>query len=141
MTKYNSAGRQKVTPRAERPHPVWRGIGCISLIVVPLISLGLAQISLNYGLDAGWPIPYQLLGNPVVPDLFWKVYSLAPVWGFIQSQTNLYALLTFTFMYALILGSFLSVVYSMLYRVIGPPKYSPLDAPPPKGFRVKRYKR
>lgn len=141
MTKYNSAGRQKVIPRAERPHPVWRGIGCISLIVVPLMSLGLAQITLNFGLDAGWPIPYQLLGNPVVPDLFWKVYALAPLWGFIQSQTNLYALLTFAFMYALILGSFLSVAYSMLYRMIGPSKYSPLDAPPPKGIRAKRYKR
>jgi hypothetical protein len=141
MTKYDSAGRRKIIQRSANPHPIWRGIGCLSLIVVPLISLGLAQISLNFGLDAGWPIPYQLLGNPIVPDLFWKVYSLAPLWGFIQSQNNLYALLTFAFLYAIFLGSLLSVAYAVMYRMVGPSQYSPLDAPPPKGYRAKRYKR
>ena len=141
MTKYDSAGRQRVIPRSEKPHPVWQGIGCLIMLILPLISLALGKITLDYGLDAGWAIPYQLLGNPVVPDLLWKVYALSPVWGFIQSQTNLYALLSFALLYGIIMGAFLSVLYSLVYRIIGPPQYSPLDAPPPKGIKAKRYKR
>jgi len=141
MTKYDSAGRQRVIPRTEKPHPIWRGIGCIIMLIVPLISLALGKVTLDYGLEAGWPIPFELLGNPIVPDLFWKVYALAPLWGFIQSQTNLYAVLSFALLYLIVLAAFTSVAYSLLYRMIGPPQYSPLDAPPPKGIKAKRYKR
>jgi hypothetical protein len=141
MTKYDSVGRQRVIPRTQKPHPVWRGIGCLIMIIVPLIALALAKITLDYGLEAGWPIPFELLGNPIVPDYLWKVYALAPLWGFIQSQTNLYALLSFALLYAIVMTAFLSVAYSVVYKMVGPPQYSPLDAPPPKGIKVKRYKR
>ena len=30
-------------PKTESPHPVWRGIGCILMIVVPIISFGLCR--------------------------------------------------------------------------------------------------
>jgi hypothetical protein len=35
----------------------------------------------------------------------------------------------------------MSFVYALVYRFVGPPAYGPMDAPPPRGVRLKRYKR
>jgi hypothetical protein len=138
MGKY-SPTTYRPQPHVERPHPVWRGIGCIMMIIVPILSFGLAEITVQ---DA-WAqqfIPYQLLGNPVMPPTLWKVGFLNPLLGFIQSQDNLYGVLVFFFLYLIVLGTFISAGNAFIYRSMGPPQYGPLDAPPPK-VRVKRYKR
>ncbi len=126
-------------PRIDRPHPIWRGIGCILIIVVPIIAFGLAEITVQ-DTWAQQYIPYQLLGNPVMPAWLWKVGTLDPLLGFIQSQENLYGALVFSVLYLIVLGTMISVANALIYRSVGPPRYGPLDAPPPK-VRVKRYKR
>ncbi len=140
MTKYNTGGQRRVVRRSNQPHPIWRGIGCVIIILIPIISFAFAAITVQIGVDQNWPIPYQLLGNPVMPAQLWKIAGLPPILTFIQSQTNLYAVLSIALFYLIVLAAFVSVGYAVLYRFIGPPRYSPIDAPPITG-KVKSYKR
>ena len=138
MGKY-SPTTVKMKPRREEPHPIWRGIGCMMLIIVPFLSFGLAEVTVQDPWAQQY-IPFQLLGNPVIPASYWKVGSLTPLWGFIQSQDNLYGVLVFTVLYIVALATMISVANAWIYKSMGPPQYGPLDAPPPK-FKVNRYKR
>jgi hypothetical protein len=140
MTKYTVASR-RTAGRKETPiSPLWRGIGCILMVVVPVISYFIAGWLVRVGVDQQWLLSYQLVGYPVVSPTLWKVGSLAPLWGFIQSQPNLYAVLLFTVLLIVAIGTAVSVIYAAIYRVVGPPRYGPLDMPPEKG-PIKRYKR
>ena len=40
----------------------------------------------------------------------------------------------------LLIGGVISVIYALMYRFIGPSRYGPTDAPPPK-IKTKRYTR
>lgn len=140
MSKYSSAVHRSSGPPPVRPHPVWRGIGCVLILIVPIISYALAALTVNIALDRNFPIPYQLLGYPVVSDSLWKSQALAPLWSFIQGVNNLYANLVFAFVYIIVIGTILSAGYAVAYRFVAPPRYGPLDAPPPK-IKAKRYKR
>jgi hypothetical protein len=92
MSRYSVRQRQTV---AEPPqtHAVWRGIGCLLVLIIPTISWVLAAATMQYGMEQGWPVPYQLLGYPVMPQALWQVPYLPPVLAFIQSQENLYGVI------------------------------------------------
>ena len=140
MSKYSTVSHQKVAT-SPRPHPVWRGIGCLLILIVPLISYALSVLTINLALAQQWPIPYQLMGYPIMPDLLWQATpGLAPILAFIQSQNNLYAILALTGVYVVFFGALVSFGYALLYRFVGPPRYGPQDAPPPN-IRVRTYKR
>ncbi len=126
-------------PRGET-HAIWRGIGCLLMLIVPVMSFVLASITVSAGMALNWPMPYQLLGNPVMPAALWNVPAITPVLGFIQSQTNLYAILVVTLLYIVVIAAVITFVYAVVYRIVGPSRYGPLDAPPPK-VKVRSYRR
>ncbi len=140
MTKYTLASRRRPTAEVPQTHAAWRGIGCVLILVVPLISWALAVLTVQLATSENWPLPYQLMGNPVMPAFLWKVPAFWPVLGFLQGQENLYAIIFVTVAYTIIAGALMSVVYAVIYRFVGPPRYGPQDAPPPK-ISVRRYKR
>jgi hypothetical protein len=139
MSRYTASSRQTV---AERPqtHAIWRGIGCLLVLIVPLISWVLAAATVQFAMDQDWPVPYQLVGYPIMPQDWWKVPGLPPVLLFIQNQQNLYAVLSLCIIYIILFAAVLSALYAFVYRFVGPPRYGPLDAPPPK-VKVRSYKR
>jgi len=126
-------------PLPKGPHPIWRGFGCIISLIIPIISYAGAFMLIDIGSQLGWPIPYQLMGPPAIHPLLWKIDALIPFWAFIQSQNNLYAILSLAFLFTVILESLTSIVYALMYRS-AVPRYRPLDAPPPN-IKVNRYKR
>ncbi len=138
MGVYNPMNRQSSPPPAG-PHPIWRGFGCMISLIMPIISYAGAYMLIDTGSQLGWPIPYQLMGPPAIHPLLWKIDALVPLWAFIQSQNNLYAILSLAFLITIILETLTSVLYALMYRSVVP-RYRPLDAPPPNN-RVKRYKR
>lgn len=140
MTSYNNSMNKRSAPRPESPHPIWRGLGCLISLIIPVISYAGAVLLIETGAALGWPIPYQLMGRPVVNPLLWKISSLAPLWTFIQSQNNLYAILSLALFFIVVLASLTSLIYAFMYRSVGAQRYGPLDAPPPN-IKVKRYKR
>jgi hypothetical protein len=139
MGKYSTSNFWTSRRRSERPHPIWRGIGCILMILVPIISFAFAELTLQLPLAQQY-VPYQLMGYPVMPAALWKNEFLAPILAFLQSQQNLYAVVIFFLFYTLVIGAFVSIINAYLYKTVGPPQYGPQDAPPPK-VKVKPYKR
>ena len=114
-------------------HPIWRGIGCLMAIILPVLSYFGAIEFINAGLANGWPIPVGLLGFVEFPIWVWNVPILANLLRPIATFPNFYAVLVFTIVFLILISGILSFFYSLLYRIVGPPALSPLDAPPVKG--------
>lgn len=140
MTKYTSV-QKKETPRKTRQvHPIWRWIGCAFMILIPGVSYALGVWTVKYGFDHGWVIPYQLLGNPTLPDFVYKSRFLATLLSPYTTWTNFYAHAVVALLYMIVLGGILSFVNALVYQLVGPPRWGPQDVPPPK-IKTKGYKR
>jgi len=140
MGKYSSYSRRKEKPKNVGVHPVMRGIGCIMMVIVPILSYGLAILLVNYGTGRGWPIPRGWYGPPKIHPLLLRDQGLRPIWNFLLQQNNLIANLVFTVVIIIIIGGLMSIIYGYIYTLFGPPKYGPTDVPPIR-VKVKRYKR
>jgi hypothetical protein len=141
MSKYTSYTRQKPKPRNRDVHPVMRGIGCIMMIVVPILAYGLSVLLVNYATGQGWPLPTNMYGPPSIHPLLWKVQGLQPILLFLEAQNNLEMHLLFTAIITVVIGGIMSMIYGYVYTLFGPPKYGPQDEPPIKGRKIKPYKR
>jgi hypothetical protein len=140
MGKYRTNSRVVQKPRSEGPHVIWRGIGCLMMILIPAISIASGIQTVKYGLDNGWTIPYQLLGTPKLPDLFYKSSGLMTIFGPLTTIKDFYAYALVSLLYMVLIGGTVSVIYSFVYQMIGPSRYGPTDAPPPK-IKTKKYTR
>jgi hypothetical protein len=140
MGKYSSSAVKKEMPRPDGPHVIWRGIGCLSMIIIPAISIAAGIETVKYALANGLPVPYELLGYITLPEIFRKSSGLWAVFGPLTRINNLLAYVTASILYMVAIGGITSVIYAIAYRVVGPPRYGPLDIPPPK-VKVKKYTR
>ena len=140
MGKYSSYTRKQVKPRVVTVHPVMRGIGCLMIVLVPILSYGIAVLLVNYGYSHGWSIPQGWLGHPTIHPLLLRLEGLRPIWDFLISQNNLIANLIFTVATMVVIGGIMSIIYGYMYSLFGPPQYGPTDVPPIR-VKVKRYKR
>jgi len=135
MGKYSKFERKTPQPRY-KIHPVWAGIGFLMIIIVPIISWAAATELVNLARQQHWgfinsfPIYLQL------PDALNGI----PGMGAMTGVQNLPAIGTFFLVILFILTSVLSFVYAAIYRVIGPPRYSPEDEPAPR-IKTKKYSR
>ncbi len=139
MGRYSASARRAAHPEKEQVAPIWRGIGCLMIVIIPVVSYMLASLAMTLAVQAELPMPYQFIGNPVLPPVLFRT-GLAPIAGFLAQQENLYGILALTVLFIVIIGGIVSVVYAAIYRVVGPPRYGPLDAETPR-INVKRYKR
>ena len=140
MGKYRSSSRVRTAPKTDGPHAIWRGIGCFMMLIIPAISIALGVEVVNYGVEHNWPIPYQLLGNARLPDVFYKSSGLMTIFGPITSIKNIYAMIAASIIFMVFLGGIISMIYAFIYRFTGPSRYGPTDAPPPN-IKTKKYTR
>lgn len=103
-------------------HPIWRGIGCLLMIIIPLISIAAADIFINSNLNV-IAIP-NVLRRSVDTGIF-GVIRFFP------------AKLLLGLVIAVGLFAVSSVAYSILYSLTGGKKRGPMDAPPVRK-RVKK---
>ena len=138
MSKYSSY-KQEMYKRPYDVHPVWRGIGCIMMILVPLMSIVGAMVLIDTGTKQGWPIPRELLGNPSLPAMAYQIPVLDNIARTISSVNNLYGIALISLVFMILGFAIISMFYSFAYRMMGPSRYTPLDAPEvPRGKRYKR---
>lgn len=110
-------------------HPIWRGIGCILLLIVPFLSFILARVflaSVHF-----LPIPESLM-KPVVFSYYETDFLDGIVYrinDFLNGRL-LYGELFFTVIFIFIGFGVISIIYGVFYRMFGPPRYGPLDEPP-----------
>ena len=63
-----------------------------------------------------------------MPKVLWNIVALRAILAPIQGQFNLYAIAAVFVVYTLIEGAVISLVWAILYRLVGPPLYSDIDA-------------
>ena len=138
MGKYRSGVRKEDT-RAEGQLPIWRGIGCLLIVLVPVLSYAAAEVSMPFFLSQRL-VPRELLTTPQTPDWLWLAPVLAQTYQFIFGRPGILAILVLTVIYILFIGGIMSVLYAFMYQLAAPSRYGPMDAPPPR-VKVKKYKR
>lgn len=131
MTKYDKYHLQRsLRDRPYEIHPIWRGIGCLLIIISPIIAYSLAHILVNMNLDNGWyVIPRELAQTILIPGINFAI-------------PYLYAKLMLTVIFLILGAGLLMIIYAMIYQLFGPGRFGPLDAKPvrqnPKRKRPKR---
>jgi len=138
MGKYKSSTSEKGIQKKQQL-PIWRGIGCLLIILVPVVSYAAADLSLPFFLNRGL-VPQELLFTPLVPDWLWLAPVLAQIVQTLIGRYAFFAILVLTFIYILFFGTIISILYAFMYRLAAPSRYGPMDAPPPR-IKVKKYKR
>ena len=124
MGRYDKYSRKEVQ-ETKGIHPVWRGIGCVMFVLMPLMAYAGAVELVKANYKNGWVrMPTELAGTVTIPNI-----------GSIQ---NLYAYLAVGLVLLVIGFGVLTILYSILYSVAGPPKYGPTDAPPPRRTKQRR---
>lgn len=122
MGKYKlyATNKDKPLPRREI-HPVWRGVGFLLILLVPVLAYAGTLVLLDANAKHHWiRIPAELVARGPDPLLYAKVI-LTIVLIFLLSIVVL--LITFVF-----------------HRMFAPPRYGPQDVPPIP-YRGRRYGR
>jgi len=120
-------------------HPLWRGIGFILMVLDLLVSFALTTIVVPLLVATGY-VPLGLLGYVHFPRWIFRLPLLGSLATFIGSITNLAVGLIVFFVIMLLLTGIFMLVYVWILQVIGPPRYSEVDAPSSK-HKAKVYKR
>jgi len=121
MSRYSRYTKDQEEPKW-KVHPVWRGFGCLFIIIIPIMAITGAQLFVTTNAD---------MENPILP-LPKSMMDKVMIKGFevpgtvISVPSNLfsklrYADILFTFVFMFIGFGLFSVVYGFAYRVVGPP--------------------
>jgi hypothetical protein len=132
MGKYNMSSNR--TPLPKRPwavHPIWRGIGCIWLILSPILAFAIAYLLVDYDMKTEFfKLPADLTNTVVIPL---TRFVPAEVNAYITVKDgvapHLYANLLLAGLILLIGFGVVMVIYAIIYSISGPKRLGPLDAP------------
>lgn len=138
-SKYTTFEKKEVA-RPWKIHPIWRGIGFLMWILVPIMAGAAAVLLTEIGFEQHWPFMYEMTGTVRLPDILYKIPVLSALAQWISSIQNFRAVFLFFIAGMMVFSGVLSLIYAMVYRMIGPPRYTALDAPAPK-VRTRRYTR
>ncbi len=136
---YNKFQRKRPEARY-KIHPAWTGIGCLMILIVPIMSWAASVELIKLAKALRWPAMYQLSGYVRLPEVFYTLPYISILANYISSIPDFPALALFFMIILLVLSGILSFVYAMVYRIIGPPRYTSEDAPAPR-IKAKRYTR
>ncbi len=103
MTKYTDHYKQDTRSKAERlgPHPIWRGIGLVFLIVLPVMSF----LIVSYFIENPSLVPWLEIPKEIVFQNLWDPFIAAKLIGTILVAFVLFiAISFFTFLINSIAG-------------------------------------
>jgi hypothetical protein len=118
MPKYDKFNDQsRLQARPWKIHPIWRGIGCILMIIIPVLAYAGAVLLVRENTVQRWlPMPRELTQPMTLP--------------LVGTVDNFIAVMMVTLLLMLISFGMLTIIYSLIYSALGPPRLGPLDAPP-----------
>jgi quinol-cytochrome oxidoreductase complex cytochrome b subunit len=121
MGKYDSYTVHKPPPKKREVHPIWRGVGFILIILIPILSYVGTLLLLDENSKRGWFfIPRDLISPYIEPYFYVK------------------AILTVVLMF--IFFSIFLFITALINRMFAPPRYSIYDVPA-QAFRGKKRSR
>ena len=117
--------REAEPEKKDKVHPIWRGIGCLLIIIIPIVSFAFSVLLVQDGLPQRYiPMSRDLAAIQNVPG-----FGPQPLL-YVLIVTGVISVLGFVMM---------TVLYSIVYSVTGSSRYGPLDAPA-KEFKRKTRK-
>lgn len=121
MSNYSLYQKKEKKPK-KTIHPIWRGIGCVLLVVIPFISYIAADFLITNHEDFSWVVITQelMVNYPKDPYILEKIFYTAII--------------------VFILYLILTVITFFVDRFFGPSHYGPYDVPPNE-VEIKRSKR
>ncbi len=114
-------------------HPIWNGIGCILVVLIPLVGWALSSPALNMATAQGISIPPELRSAVQMPLIPLGDSSIGGGW-----VPLFYARLLFTAVLSVVVFTLLTLVYSLIYRASGGGKGDPFDMDMPQKPRRRR---
>jgi hypothetical protein len=139
MAKFRTFNKEKET-KNQGLHPVWRGIGLVINLLSPIISAAAAVALVDFGKAQNWPFLASLSGTVTFPAVIYRIPWIGLVANYLSSIPYFGAMFMFFVMFLVLFSSVFALINAILYRMIGPPRYSPIDAPAPR-VKTKRYTR
>jgi hypothetical protein len=136
MGKYHRYDKRKRDERPWNIHPIWRGIGCFMILLLPLMSYAAAVTIVQAHLI---DLPKELDQSYVLPNIIAIPFLNSNLTSPIQGQIT-YSVIFYFFVFLVLSIGLLSVVYGYMYRIMGPPRYTALDSPPIKSPPRRRYR-
>ena len=137
MGKYSKYQRPSIK-RLREVHPIWRGIGCILIVLVPLMAYALATLLVPV-IGASGKLPYQLFTRVHFPDWVYRWPLLHGLGVFLGSIDNFWALLLLFLLIMPLLTGLFTLLYLIVYQRLVP-RFTMFDMPPLK-YKTKKYKR
>lgn len=134
---------EKKAMQKKQTHPLWRGLGCLMIVLVPIMSYAAAYLTTTLFIIPRYflLIPPEILATIRLPDwLFAFLPILASALQRILNTPYLILILLVTLVYIVIFSGIMSFLYAFVYRIANPSKRGPFDAPPPKA-KIKKYTR
>ena len=128
----NFSGNQSSQKTPKEPHYIWRGIGCLMVLIIPTISIVAGNETVKYAVTNNWAIPYQLTLTVRLPKIFYATAGLRTIFEPLSDIPYLYLHIATSILYMVLISGFISVIYAAVYRMVGPERYGPTDAPPSK---------
>ena len=116
MSKYNQSYYHPTPrPRPWLVHPIWRGIGLMFLFLFPILSYAGSVMLVRLNFRHGWlPLPPELKVSLLIAHLG-RVY-MADLLG--------------AFVILIVSFGVTTVLYAFIFRLAGPPRYTPWNLPP-----------
>jgi len=125
--RYSRYKRPREVKERFQVHAIWRGIGCILFIILPIMAYALGDILMREGFIQQYLRIPRIFMQPLDLDFI----GLPTLQNF--GGTLLLAIAITFILYA---GVFM--IYSLVYRIFGPSRLGPTDAPPVKGRRARK---
>jgi hypothetical protein len=123
MNRRGYGSNAKTTDNADEIHPIWRGFGCVMLFLIPVMAFAAAVSIIDLNAERNWfDIPADLNR---LPDLN-KLITGLPAW----IVDDFYAKLLVAVVFAVLFFGIFVIIYSLVFRMSGGYRPSPLDAPP-----------
>jgi uncharacterized SAM-binding protein YcdF (DUF218 family) len=126
----STSQRESSVGKPKQPHGIWRGIGCLMIVIIPAISILIGIQLVNTALENKWRMPSQLLGYPQLADIIYKIGGLRDILVPLTRVQNLYAYIVVSLICMALISTVISMIYAVIYRIVNPVRYGPLDEPP-----------
>jgi sporulation protein YlmC with PRC-barrel domain len=122
--------RKEREERRWKINPVWRGIGCVIILLIPFMSWYGAMYFIQT--NQLFALPKELIKTFTIPYTHVSQIDkiIMAINQFADMNNLIYGQFFFTIILMFLGFGVLSVVYAVMYRVAGPPRYGPYDVPP-----------
>jgi hypothetical protein len=111
-------------------HPIWRGIGCALILIIPIMAWFTAELILESNNQL--PLPPELTKPLTLRYIhIEELDQIIADFNRFTISNNLIAGQFLLTVFLIFIGfGILSMIYAFMFRAVGPSRYGPFDIPP-----------